>query len=444
MSEGGVVCLLLRAVWWGRTAHRVVTGGGGAGGGEEGGGGGKGGRGGTVQQEYDLILHHDVHSRGHVQWSVRQTDCPRTLPCPASLTPPPCCGFLVGLWVGGRYYFSLSNTVAGQSVRLNILNMSKFESLYAEGMRPVLFSQTLAARKQGGRGWHRCGTGIKYYPTNLKHYLRLAGSGAGPPTARGTSLYTLSFTLVLPASSDVCFLAYCYPYTYTDLHRHLHQLQRTAAASGCLRRSLLCRTLAGNQCDVLTITSPSSSLSRMQQRPAVVLTGRVHPGESNASWVMQGAIDFLVSDHPKAKVGSSVSHTHTHRQRASHTGSQPHAGRQAARRESHTRPVSPPRSLAWRAVCPPVRQALRERYVFKVVPMLNPDGVVNGNYRTSLAGADLNRRWDAPDPLLHPTIHHTKKLIQVSETSDRASLCRPPGLGVAWLCADAGGLAMVG
>jgi hypothetical protein len=32
-----------------------------------------------------------------------------------------------------RYYFSVSNTVAGQTVRFNILNMSKFESLYAEG-----------------------------------------------------------------------------------------------------------------------------------------------------------------------------------------------------------------------------------------------------------------------------------------------------------------------
>ena len=29
----------------------------------------------------------------------------------------------------------------------------------------------------------------------------------------------------------------------------------------------------------------------------------------------------------------------------------------------------------------------------KVVPMLNPDGVINGNYRCSLAGVDLNRVW---------------------------------------------------
>ena len=44
--------------------------------------------------------------------------------------------------------------------------------------------------------------------------------------------------------------------------------------------------------------------------------------------------------------------------------------------------------------------------------MLNPDGVAFGNYRCNLGGYDLNRVWQQPDPLLHPTIHATKALLQ--------------------------------
>jgi murein tripeptide amidase MpaA len=36
---------------------------------------------------------------------------------------------------------------------------------------------------------------------------------------------------------------------------------------------------------------------------------------------------------------------------------------------------------------------IRKQAVFKIIPMINPDGVVFGNYRTSLSGKDLNRQF---------------------------------------------------
>jgi murein tripeptide amidase MpaA len=89
----------------------------------------------------------------------------------------------------------------------------------------------------------------------------------------------------------------------------------------------------------------------------VLLTARVHPGESNSSWVMKGVLEFLCSQAPEARV-------------------------------------------------------LREKFVFKVVPMLNPDGVINGNYRCSLSGGDLNRKWKNPSKILHPTVYSTKEMCK--------------------------------
>ena len=40
-----------------------------------------------------------------------------------------------------------------------------------------------------------------------------------------------------------------------------------------------------------------------------------------------------------------------------------------------------------------IARSLRENFVIKIVPMLNPDGVIIGNYRCNLSAVDLNRQW---------------------------------------------------
>lgn len=54
---------------------------------------------------------------------------------------------------------------------------------------------------------------------------------------------------------------------------------------------------------------------------------------------------------------------------------------------------------------------LRQNFIFKIVPMLNPDGVIHGNYRSNLSGHDLNRKWENPSKSYHPEVYHFKKLI---------------------------------
>jgi murein tripeptide amidase MpaA len=44
----------------------------------------------------------------------------------------------------------------------------------------------------------------------------------------------------------------------------------------------------------------------------------------------------------------------------------------------------------------------RYNIVFKVVPMMNPDGVVMGNYRTGILGEDFNRKFLSSKDILYP------------------------------------------
>jgi murein tripeptide amidase MpaA len=54
---------------------------------------------------------------------------------------------------------------------------------------------------------------------------------------------------------------------------------------------------------------------------------------------------------------------------------------------------------------------LRKNVVFKVIPMLNVDGVVAGNFRTSFCGKDLNRQFRANSTFLIPEVKAVKELL---------------------------------
>ena len=44
--------------------------------------------------------------------------------------------------------------------------------------------------------------------------------------------------------------------------------------------------------------------------------------------------------------------------------------------------------------------------------MINVDGVIIGNYRASMSGNDLNRRFADPDKKLHPEVQQIKNIIK--------------------------------
>ena len=268
----------------------------------------------VFHQEYDIQVRNDLHTRGNTQW----------------------------------FFFSVTgaNIRKGMKIRFNITNMRKADSICNYGMRPCVYSNVKNRMK--GIGWMQGGSDVCYYKGTTQY---------NDAKGKRRYHYILSFVYEFQHANDKVFFAYNYPYTYTMLQEFLQNIERDSSKRHIFRRVKLCNTLAGNVCDLLTITGKTASMSEMNSRKVVVISARVHPGETVGSWMMHGLIEFLTGTSPEARV-------------------------------------------------------LRNHFIFKLVPMLNPDGVINGNYRCSLAGVDLNRRWSKPSSIWHPTIFSLKNLIK--------------------------------
>ncbi|NXK89197.1 CBPC5 protein, partial [Formicarius rufipectus] len=183
------------------------------------------------------------------------------------------------------------------------------------------------------------------------------------------------------------YFAFCYPFSYTECQDMLAQLDgrfqdckhmspSSPLDSVYYHRELLCYSLDKLRVDLLTVTSchgmqekreprldklfPDTSTPRPHRftgKRVFFLSSRVHPGETPSSFVFNGFLDFILREED------------------------------------------------------PRAQMLRRMFVFKLIPMLNPDGVVRGHYRTDSRGVNLNRQYLHPDAELHPAVYGAKAVL---------------------------------
>ena len=130
------------------------------------------------------------------------------------------------------------------TVRFNILNLCKPDSLYNEGMKILVYSERMAAHKD--IGWHRDGINIGYYGNGLK---RSEKGGVA------RTYFTHTFSYNFQYQHDTVYFAYSYPYTYTDMIEDLNRIMADPIKASFCARKTLCESLAGNKVEYLTITS---------------------------------------------------------------------------------------------------------------------------------------------------------------------------------------------
>ncbi|MBV7258242.1 M14 family metallopeptidase [Erythrobacter crassostreae] len=144
---------------------------------------------------------------------------------------------------------------------------------------------------------------------------------------------TIRYTL----ASNTAWFAYFAPYS---MERH-HDLLAEAASCEGVELSRLTQTLDGQPLDMLEMGEGEKQ---------VWLYARQHPGETQAEWWMEGALECL------------------------------------------TDPTDP------------VARGLRKRCRLHIVPNCNPDGSRRGHLRTNGVGTNLNREWSEPSADKSPEV----------------------------------------
>jgi len=149
------------------------------------------------------------------------------------------------------------------------------------------------------------------------------------------------------------WLARFHPYTYSDLQNYSEKIKK----SRHLKISSLGQSSEGRDIPVWTISNFNVGVNRKSR---IVIHARTHPGELASSFLLEGMVDFLLSNN----------------------------------------------SLAGQ---------LRNKLIFEIVPMLNPDGVVAGNNRVTTYGVNLEGKWYSKkqNPLLLDLEHvpHEVRLL---------------------------------
>ena len=151
----------------------------------------------------------------------------------------------------------------------------------------------------------------------------------------------MSFEYTFEYEDDKVWFAYSIPYSFTMLINFLKAIEEiqnkpeNLKTNLIFKRETLGKSLSGAEIPMIVITDFSEN---SKTKKTILMVGRLHPGETHSSWLIHGFIRFLLSENHKA-------------------------------------------------------QELRKKVVFKIIPMLNPDGVIIGNYRTTLAGCDMNRHF---------------------------------------------------
>jgi len=231
------------------------------------------------------------------------------------------------------FHFGIRGLRKGSFFRITLMNLSNLKLFGSAIYRPVW--KTLPSQPE----WQRTRTDSTFQ--------------ANPPNG-----YKLSWVFEMPFEDNVVYFAFAPPYPYEEVLKTIEACQEACPPDALLYRETLARSLDNRNIDLLTISNKENFKQKREARqellfpthqprcyagtkPVVFATARVHPGETPASFMMDGFLKAVLALDKKG-------------------------------------------------------YNLRKNFVFKIIPILNPDGVFRGHYRVDQNGRNLNRFYQSP------------------------------------------------
>lgn len=242
-------------------------------------------------------------------------------------------------------------------------------------------------------------------------------------TAKPDNFTELSWEFEFVPGRAVEF-AFCYPYSLSRLEAALAEIEARCRdePSVLLKRELLTKSLDGRPIELITVTerSPERECDEptLETWSAASAKGAVRTASGGVSWIIGEGDDedcasagesdielIATADRPRA---TSFLLT-PDRPRLPLSADWAGEAREVVV-AARVHPGETPSSFALEGLLElltrrddPVAAALRRLYVWRLVPMLNPDGVSRGHFRRDARGDDLNRHyWPELDALAHP------------------------------------------
>ena len=136
--------------------------------------------------------------------------------------------------------------------------------------------------------------------------------------------FQMNFELEFPHEDDTVYLAYSRPYPYSEIIAHMFDVESRLIRIGSKRerkhdieqhksfrlkisrgafvyeRNLLCTTICGLPVPKIYITAnkqqPATPITALHKRKTIIVTARVHPGETSASSVFEGFLNKLAEN----------------------------------------------------------------------------------------------------------------------------------------------------